>query len=751
MRLSVRFLLLLLPVLAGVAIGFNVLMDRLEKKWARDDLYQRARVIYDSIQDPVFDSVTKGNLDGLLRIYKRLVEDPSLMGVMVCSKDGTVISKSGGAPRALKCDWQPPTDKVTPLQAKIDSGVVQVEGRMIHKAIFPLLSEGDTEPRGYVLFFHDPSYLVQRSELARSYTYYVFLVLGFFISLITLMVYRWSASKPVEQFTEVMKGVITGDVEKISKALENTEFAPLVKDVDQILYDFRRAKGDGADAESNLWSASKLNQEVERLFGESRMCVISNEEPYIHNRVGSRIEVKSPASGVVKAVEPLLKACSGVWIGDGAGTADHETADKNGMLLVPPGKPEYALKRVWLSRDEEEGFYFGFSNEGLWPLCHIAHERPQFRQKDWEQYVAVNAKYASIFNDEMKGTRPITLIQDYQFALMPSMIRKMRPDALVTLFWHIPWPSPESFRICPWRKDILMGMLGADLIGFQQQYHCNAFLDTVDRFLEARVSRDQFSVTIQGHTCYVKPFPTSVEWPSPHEQSLEEIRACRTNLIEELSLPEDAILGVGVDRLDYTKGIVERFQAIERLLEQHPELVGKVALIQLVSPSRMHIKRYQELSAEVQREAERINWRFYSAHYKPIVLRMQHHTNEQIVSYYRAADFLYVSSLHDGMSLVAKEFIASRNDEGGVLVLSSFTGAARELKDALIVNPYDIEESADAIYQAIQMSPNERKSRMQRLRNVVANNNVYGWGAHFLRELHAIAERQRETGLEEVQ
>ena len=361
-----------------------------------------------------------------------------------------------------------------------------------------------------------------------------------------------------------------------------------------------------------------------------------------------------------------------MWIGHATGTADLGTSDKDGNIMVPPEKPEYLLKRVFLSRDEEEGFYYGFSNEGIWPLCHIAHERPIFRRNDWHQYVEVNAKFASVFSEEMKSARPVALIQDYHFALMPTMIRKMRPDALTALFWHPPFPNPEALRICPWRKDLLHGMLGADLIGFQVPYHANNFLDAVDRFLEARVSRDHMSVTIQGHTCYIRSLPISVECPPRHRAGASEFGMIRAQLLEELALPQDVKLGIGVDRLDYTKGIIERLRAVERFLELHPEYVGKFSFVQICSPDKMHIKRYQELYSEIQKVADSVNWRFYSAHCPPVVLKMTHHSREEIFRYYRACDFLFVGSLHDGMNLVAKEFVASRADNRGVLILSEF-------------------------------------------------------------------------------
>jgi trehalose 6-phosphate synthase len=289
----------------------------------------------------------------------------------------------------------------------------------------------------------------------------------------------------------------------------------------------------------------------------------------------------------------------------------------------------------------------------------------------------------------------------------------------------------------------MTGMLGADLIGFHTQYHCNNFLDSVDRFMEARVDRENFSVTTKGHTCFVKPFPISIEWPPRNDALPSEIPKIRSLLLDELGLPQNALIGVGVDRLDYTKGIVERFLAIERLLEKYPQYIGKFIFIQIGAPSRTQIKRYQDFNGEVQEVTNRINWRFGQEGYEPIVLRMNHHDSSEVFRFYRAAQFCYVSSLHDGMNLVAKEFIAARSDELGTLVLSSFTGAAKELTDALIINPYDIEENADALHTALSMDTNQQTMRMKRLRQTVSTNNVYNWAAMFLNEVHNISESAR--------
>jgi len=415
--------------------------------------------------------------------------------------------------------------------------------------------------------------------------------------------------------------------------------------------------------------------------------------------------------------------------------------------MVPPDDPHYTLRRVWLSKEEEEGYYYGFANEGLWPLCHIAHTRPTFRADDWKHYQDVNRKFAKALLEEMEGiANPVVLVQDYHFALLPRLIKQKRPDARLAIFWHIPWPNPEAFGICPWQRELVDGLLGADLIGFHIQAHCTNFLQTVDRVVESRIDWDHSTVQRLEHRTRVHPFPISVELadvqPKTPRQSAYEVRA---SLFKGLGV-EAAVMGLGVDRLDYTKGILERFLAIERFLEKYPRYQGVFTFVQIGAPSRTHIKRYHDLQAEIEAEVERINWRFRADQWKPIVLLERQHSHQEIEPYYRATDLCLVTSLHDGMNLVAKEFVATRQDERGVLILSCFTGAARELRDALQVNPYDIDQTAEAIRAALEMTPEEKEMRMQRMRKAVRDNNVYRWAASLIGEVCEIRLDTGESG-----
>jgi trehalose-6-phosphate synthase len=442
-----------------------------------------------------------------------------------------------------------------------------------------------------------------------------------------------------------------------------------------------------------------------------------------------------------------MRACSGTWIAHGSGSADRETVDARDRIMVPLEKPAYRMRRVWLSREEEAGYYYGFANEGLWPLCHIAHTRPVFRASDWEHYRVVNQRFAQAVEQESRTKNPIVLVQDYHLALLPRMIRERLPRATIITFWHIPWPNPEAFGICPWRVELLEGLLGSSILGFHTQVHCNNFFDTVDRTLEARVDRESSSIYVGGDPTEVRRYPISIEWPPAPLAGQPPVEECRASVRAALGLGPDVKLGIGVDRLDYTKGILERFAAVERLLELEPAWIGKFTFVQIAAPSRSSIDEYQSLEARVRALATRINDRFGSRDYQPIELKIEHHDAERVYTYYRASDVCCVSSLHDGMNLVAKEFVAARDDERGVLVLSQFTGAARELSEALIVNPYDTEQCAAALRVALTMPPDEQRHRMRSMRSLIQEFNVYRWAGRMLLDAARMRNQRRVSGL----
>ena len=486
------------------------------------------------------------------------------------------------------------------------------------------------------------------------------------------------------------------------------------------------------------WSPDMLRQILQSELPDGDLIVVSNREPYVHERVRDRIRLHVPASGLVSALEPITRTCAGTWIAHGGGSADMETVDANDRIAVPPSDPAYTLRRVWLTEEEYKGYYSGFANEGLWPLCHIAFERPTFRAADWECYQAVNRKFADVVLQEAKTSRPVILVQDYHFALLPRLIREKLPEAVIITFWHIPWPNAEIFGVCPWRNEILDGLLGSSILGFHIQLHCNNFIDGVDRFLEARIDREDSSVSYNGNATSVHPYPISIEWP---EERRRPQAGARERVFQQHGLPADMKLALGVERLDYTKGILDRFLALDEFFQQHSDWIGRLVFLQVAAPSRGALPSYAGLHEECLRLVAEINDRYGRDGYQPIILLDEHHEQSQLLDLYRAADLCVVSRLHDGMNLVAKEFVAARDDEQGVLVLSTFAGASRELADALLVNPFDTAAVGEAIFQALTMPADEMRGRMRRMRDTVRANNVFRWAGSMLLDAARIRRR----------
>jgi trehalose 6-phosphate synthase len=597
---------------------------------------------------------------------------------------------------------------------------------------------------GAVAIFQDATFIESREAAMWRHALAGLMVETALIVCVTLLILQWTLRRPLARLTKWLGDVRRGSTSPRPDLPVGEAFAPLEREVAQLatsLHAARHAAEEEArlrDAGESQWTAERLRVSVVNKLGASRLFAISNREPYEHFHRGAGIECSVPASGLVTALEPILRACYGTWIAQATGDADRETVDAFDRLRVPPDHPQYTLRRVWLTEQEQKGFYLGFANEGLWPLCHIAHTRPAFRAQDWEEYRAVNRRFADAFLEEARGERdPLVLVQDYHFALAPRMIKEARPDARVAIFWHIPWPNPEAFAICPWQRELLDGLLGADLIGFHVQSHCNNFLDTIDRTLESRIDRARFAVKFRDHVSSVHPFPISVSFANGDDHHHDSSYVERAALLHNLGVAAP-MLGVGVDRIDYTKGIPERFRGIEMFFEKWPLYRRQFTFVQIGAPSRTTIPRYHDLMAEVEAEAERINRRFQSSDWRPIVLLARHHSHQEILPYYRAADLCMVTSLHDGMNLVAKEYIAARADEQGALILSRFTGASQELVDALVVNPYDTEQLADAIHRALAMSPEEKQARMARMRSYVREHNIYLWAGNLISELASI-------------
>jgi trehalose 6-phosphate synthase len=729
MARTIRFLVALvlgLALLTGVA---SVGVHRMTRRWFENDVALRAQLAVNGARQALLANLRTNDRKALTSLMEDMGRDDWVLGVAFCASDLAQLAQSQNYPRTLSC-------AELGAQVRGPSGVPErwravltLPGGKVHVSAIPV------EDRGFVALVHDWAHIEAREDTTRRYLFVGFGILAGAAAFITLIAARLSWRSWSEDLRRFLRGG--------PQRSERPEFQPILSDVRELV---ERLSGEKEAEGGGAWNAQRLKAVLDRHLQGEKVLVIANREPYIHEKGDDgQVRILHPASGLVTALEPVMRACSGTWVAHASGTADKETADSQGRIRVPPGEESYAVRRIWLSPEEERGYYYGFANEGLWPLCHIAHTRPQFRSSDFAHYQAVNRRFAEAVIEEADAEDPIILVQDYHFALAPQMIRERLPRANIITFWHIPWPNSERFGICPFRDELLAGMLGSSIIGFHTQLHCNNFVDAVDRLMEARIDREQNAVVHGGRPTLIRPYPISVEWPPHWLADLPPPRECRASVLAELGLPSGTLLGVGVDRLDYTKGLEERLMAVERLLERFPSLRGRFVFVQLGAPSRTVIERYRVLNESIEALAARINERFGSENYKPIIIRRAHHEPPAVYRHLRAADVCYVSSLHDGMNLVAKEFVAAREDERGVLVLSSFTGAARELTDALIVNPYDIDEAAAALAAAINMPTDEQRDRMRAMRAFVSEFNVYRWAGRMLVDAARLRRRDRQT------
>jgi alpha,alpha-trehalose-phosphate synthase [UDP-forming] len=746
MRTTLKIVLPLIISVVVVSLLFAVYQVRTDKRMLRNDLSRRAEILAESLQEnvePLFDRPLPDK--NLQRIVDRFGQREHLKGIAVYNAGGTALALTPGLSPVFQS-----RPAIATHAALRDAGMgdfVSIDGSAMNVYALPLHRNGKAV--GTLVLVHDTSYIdTQVSHTLRDSLVNA-LVQTLFITGLALILVRWTLTGPLTRTAKWLRGLRTGQSGQSDSppALPAGElFDQIHREVTHLARDLNAARATAEEEarlrESNvsLWTAERLRVSLSSKLQNKPLFVVSNREPYMHqfaNGNNGSIQVIVPASGLVTALEPVLLASNGTWVANGSGNADREVVDARDRLRVPPDHPAYTLRRVWLNAEEEKGYYEGFANEGLWPLCHIAHTRPIFRPEDWLCYQEVNRRFADAVLEEMEGIEsPIVLAQDYHFALLPRMIKEARPDARVAIFWHIPWPNPEVFGICPWQRELIDGLLGADLIGFHIQSHCNNFLECVDRAVEALTAWDRFDVNRQGHVTRVRPYPISVSFQEnghseePHKNLGEQVSAICSDLNIHATL-----LGVGVDRVDYTKGILERFHGIERFLELNPAYQRRFSFIQIAAPSRTAIERYQRLLDEVSAEAARINARFQAGRWMPIVLLKKHHSHEEIARFYRAASVCLVTALHDGMNLVAKEFVASRDDDRGVLILSTFAGAAQELSDALLVNPYDVQQVAGAILRALEMPGEEQSVRMQHMRANVREHNIYRWAANLLSDL----------------
>ena len=729
-RLQLRFLVPLLLILAGTAYLAVPVMDKLTLRWFARDLDMRGNLVANALSDSVATALQETHGKRLQALFDRAVQDERLVAIGLCSTSGNLVRRTQHFPADLSC-------REASEIASARDPVLRIAGGPVHVSFHPIT--GETGPVGDLVLMHDLSFIERRSKDTREYLIALIASLGAAIALVTVIVAQLSWRGWVSGARALLRG--EGLVRPMVPP--SPELAPLAADLRQRLRELEDAYRREQRPE-DVWSAERLQTLLRTQLRGDQVIVVSNREPYMHERKDGRMVVRRPASGLVTAVEPVMRACSGTWVAHGSGSGDREAVDRHDRVSLPPGQDDYQLRRVWLTPQQEQGYYYGFANEGLWPLCHVAHVRPVFRQADWDHYREVNRMFADAVVAEARSEDPVILVQDYHFALLPAMVRKRLPRATILTFWHIPWPNPESFGICPWRSEILEGMLGSTILGFHTRFHCKNFIETVDRYLEARIEHEHSTISFGGAQTLVESYPISIEWPSP-EQAREwpTPGQCRTEVFERLGIPPGHRVAVGVDRFDYTKGILERLNALERMLEKHPELQQRFTFVQVAAPSRGALEEYQSFQERIHRATDRINARFGRPEAPVIRLLAQHHEHDEVNKLYRAADACLVTSLHDGMNLVCKEFVAARDDERGVLILSRFAGAAREMPEALIVNPYDVEETADALYQALTMPPGEQRERMATLRSTVHEFNVYRWAGRMLSDAARLRLRQR--------
>jgi len=483
-------------------------------------------------------------------------------------------------------------------------------------------------------------------------------------------------------------------------------------------------------------SKEDVRELVKSTLENHRFIIVSNREPYMHVHTPGGVKCKTPAGGLTAALDPLMQACGGTWVAGGTGDADRGNVNGHNRCLVPPDDPKYTLRRVWMTKDEVDKFYFGFSNQTLWPLCHSVFKKPLFREDFWKGYQYSNNLFAKATLEEIGDEPAFIWFQDYHLALAPAIIKKMLPKRQIvsTQFWHIPWPPYETTVVCPWAEDILKGLLANDLIGFHIREFCLNFMESVEKILGADVNYKDSTISFKGRKIKVKEFPISIDFNAidkiaGSKEVEDEVRTIRSS--ERFPYRH---IAVGVDRVDYTKGIIERLLAIDRFLERYPMHQNNFVYIEAGAPSRTRIPAYMKLTENIQELTEEINWKYQKGYWKPIHLIEEKVKYERLLALYRTADVCIVSSLHDGMNLVAKEFIAANVDSNGILILSPFAGAAEELKDSLIVNPYDVEKFAGAIKTALEISAKEKKKRNENLRSIVMENNIYKWLADFITE-----------------
>ncbi len=702
------------------------------------DIQYRSSLLAKSLKESVEPNFINNSDAYLQSIVEKFVDKQRIAGLAVVNNTGKVIVASSSLSPNLLQSQQTLIANV--MDADVGNGAFTTFANK-KMYIFASPLEDQKSVVGALVIVQNASYMDSRIYEIIQNNFIRLLIQAIIVSVLLIILIRWIIYEPIKTMVDALRLARIGSIERPAQfTVSSFFFQPLAKELGRVRKTLLEARLQASEeAKHSLemldlpWTSQRLQEFIRDIAKDRQIFLISNREPYVHHKENNHIFVSPPVSGMVTALESVMQSCGGTWIAYGSGDADQLVVDKKDSVAVPPDDPKYTLKRVWLTKEEIDGYYNGFSNEGIWPLCHRAYTRPIFRKEDWEQYKMVNEKFAHAALFSMKHVEiPIVLVQDFHLALVPGIIKKARPDATICIFWHIPWPNPESFSICPWKKEILDGIVGADVIGFHTQLQCNNFIETVSREVESLVDLERFTITRNNHLSFIKPFPISIAFPLPG--NLENSEGEDEKIRKEFGI-KTPFIGLGVDRLDYTKGILERFKAVEIFLTRNPKYREKFTFLQISVPSRTGVKRYRDFRKEVEEEAERINSLFKRKNWKPIVLSLKAYTHDEVFAFYRIANFCLVSSLHDGMNLVAKEFVAARTDEKGVLILSEFTGASRQLSSALLINPYNGEQTAIAIKEALEMSKNEQTTRMRAMRDEIRSHNVYRWSAEIIKTL----------------
>jgi len=695
-------------------------------------MQSRSQVLADSLAESIEPAYNTRATSTVQRIIDRFVSSERLAGLSVFDSSGTLIAGSSDMP--LPADGK----MITTVMDSDEPGgdFVRRNDGTYYVHVIPL--HGDERVVGALVLAQNATYIAEgiRGVWKDNIIRWLFQIVVFAATIFALV--RWVFFHSISKMVESLQASRKGNHE-IDTTSSSSFFTPLAGEISKVTKSLRQARH-AASEEARMrlekldspWTAERLREFVKAYVKNRPIIVVSNREPYTHRKGKNGIECSVLANGMSTALESVMEACGGMWIAHGSGSADKETADGEGKLRVPPDQPKYTLKRIWLDADEVNGYYKGFVVEGLYPLCLMAHVRPQFREKDWLQYREVNGKFAKILLEEIRHIeRPIILVQDYHFALLPRMIKEARPDAQVGIFWHVPWPSAEAFSICPWRRELLDGMLGADLVGFNTQQHCNNFIDTVGKEIESLIDFEHFTIKKHGHVSLIRALPISIAFTNGSKDSLG---APKRSVLEKLRI-DVPYLALGVDRLDYSKGIPERFRAVEYLLDTYPEYRENFTFLQIAAPHREDIPQYKAYRDIVASEAGRINQKFGTRAWRPIIVEFRQYSHDELLPLHRLANAFLVTSLHDSMNLVSKEYVAARDDEAGVLILSHFAGASRDLKGALVVNPYSMEETGEAIHTALTMPKTEQHRRMKMMRASVRDYNVYRWSMELIKAL----------------